>query len=151
MNISGISLYCASNAWLNAARNIAVELRPRESGGGGALKIKKRVTDAVIAANRWNSQKSTGAKTEWGKKVVSQNAGKHWVYAKNLVFKNEQELMAFNSLLRKLRQLIGGDDPVSQMVSFVLAVEYLRYARSLKLDQRIYKGQSPGPGRGKYQ
>ncbi len=108
------------------------------------MRLKKRVTTKVIEANRRNSAKSTGPRTDGGKQMVSKNAGKHWAYARNFVFKNEDEEEAYKRLLKKLRLQIGGDDAVSQMAAEVLATEYFRYARSRALDQRVQKGQSPG-------
>jgi hypothetical protein len=46
-------------------------------------------TEAQIKANRLNAQKSTGPRTEEGKRVVSQNAVKHGLFAREAVIKCE--------------------------------------------------------------
>ena len=44
--------------------------------------IRKSVTPRLIAANRANSQKSTGPRTPLGKRHASRNAAKHLIFAK---------------------------------------------------------------------
>ena len=44
--------------------------------------IQKKVSSALVAANRANSRKSTGPRTELGKMHSRRNAGKHLIYAK---------------------------------------------------------------------
>jgi len=46
-------------------------------------------TEAQINANRLNAQKSTGPRTEEGKRAVSQNAVKHGLFAREAVIKCE--------------------------------------------------------------
>ena len=52
------------------------------------MKIKKTVTEKVIAANRGNSQKSTGPHNV---EAVKENALKHGLLARRIVFTNEEE------------------------------------------------------------
>src|SRR5690348_8184583 len=54
-------------------------------------------TEAQIAANRRNSQKSTGPRTDAGKAASSQNATKHGLYAETLVI-DDEDADAFQSL-----------------------------------------------------
>jgi len=52
------------------------------------MKIKKTMTAAATAANRDNSKKSTGPKTERGKSVACRNSVRHGILAKKLGFQN---------------------------------------------------------------
>ncbi len=63
------------------------------------MKIKKSVTEKVIAANQANAGKGTGPKDT---RTVKRNALKHSVLAKHLVFRDEQEETEFNNLLADL-------------------------------------------------
>ncbi len=53
------------------------------------MKIKKNVTDKVIAANRTNSHKSPGPKTDAGKRRARMNSLKHGFFAKELQIAEE--------------------------------------------------------------
>jgi hypothetical protein len=59
------------------------------------VKIKKKVTDKVIAANRANAQKSTGPNNT---AAVGANATKHGLLARHMKFQNEEEELEFNRL-----------------------------------------------------
>lgn len=56
-----------------------------------------KMTPARVRANRANSLRSTGP-TDQGKKISSQNARRHGVLARNLVFKNQEDQAAFECL-----------------------------------------------------
>jgi len=53
------------------------------------MKIKKTVTDKVIAANRANSRKSPGPNTDAGKRRAQMNSLKHGFFAKELQIAEE--------------------------------------------------------------
>jgi hypothetical protein len=59
------------------------------------MKIKKKVTDKVIAANRANAQKSTGPDNT---AAVAANATTHGLLARHVKFHNEEEELEFNRL-----------------------------------------------------
>jgi hypothetical protein len=63
------------------------------------MKIKKTVTDKVMAANRTNAQKATGPQNT---ERVSQNARQHALLSKQLVFETEEEKEEFNTLMAEL-------------------------------------------------
>jgi hypothetical protein len=63
------------------------------------VKIKKSVTEKVVAANQTNGRKGTGPKNT---RTVKLNAVKHSLLAKHLVFRDEQEKTEFNNLLAEL-------------------------------------------------
>src|SRR5712692_153046 len=106
------------------------------------MKIKKSVTQKVIAGNRENSGKSTGPKTRRGKMISSGNAGKHLISAKNLRFKDEEEEEAYSTVLADLERPLDVHDAPAHMMAEVLALNYLRYGRSFKLDQRIHRSHN---------
>ena len=63
------------------------------------MKVKKSITEKVIAANRENGHKTAGPRNT---NAVRQNAVKHGLLAKNLIFGDEEEKNGFNSLLHDL-------------------------------------------------
>ncbi|MHC4436197.1 MAG: hypothetical protein ACYS3S_02470, partial [Planctomycetota bacterium] len=64
-------------------------------------------TTAQILANRLNSRKSTGPKTDEGKSAVSQNAVKHGIFAQSVICgENEADYEAFHD------KLLSEMDPV---------------------------------------
>jgi hypothetical protein len=64
------------------------------------VKIKKTVTERVIAANRAKAKASTGPRSDRGKSNSSQNALQHSILAKKVVFPTDEERTAFKSLLQ---------------------------------------------------
>ena len=67
----------------------------------GEMKIKKTVTEKVIAANRANAQKSTGPRDA---NAVNQNATRHGLLSKGLHFQNEDEKEEFHRLVQELER-----------------------------------------------
>jgi len=67
--------------------------------GAHNMKIKKTVTEKVIAANRANSHQSTGPHNV---DAVKENAVRHGLLASHIVFQNEEEKLEFQSLLDAL-------------------------------------------------
>jgi hypothetical protein len=63
------------------------------------MKIKKTITPKVMAANRANGRKAGGPRDTG---TSRQNAVKHGLLAKNLIFRDEEERNEFNRLLRDL-------------------------------------------------
>jgi hypothetical protein len=63
------------------------------------VKIKKSVTDKVIAANRANAKKSTGPQNT---RTVRKNAVKHTLLAKRPILQNEQDEAEFSKLQAEL-------------------------------------------------
>ena len=60
--------------------------------------MNKPISDAQMAANRANAQKSTGPRTEEGKAISSQNALKHGVYSRSDILDGEfQEAFGQNA------------------------------------------------------
>ncbi len=63
------------------------------------MKIRKTITEKVVAANRANAQKTNGPND---KNALSQNAVKHGLLAKHLHFSNEEDKLEFSTLLGEL-------------------------------------------------
>jgi hypothetical protein len=63
------------------------------------MRIKKTITDKVIAASQHNGKEGKGPNDPT---VVGQNARKHGLSAKYLVFQNEEERQEFDALLGEL-------------------------------------------------
>jgi len=110
---------------------------------GGDVKIKKKVTEKVILANRANGNKGTGAKTQRGKDAASQNATKHGILARNFRFKDDQEKADYSALISELDRRIDQDDPIQRMLTEELVIAHLRRGRALKLEQSKRRRQNP--------
>jgi len=63
------------------------------------MKIKKTVSDKVIAANRKNGKETKGPIDV---DAVAQNARKHGLASKRLVFRDEEERREFDALVDDL-------------------------------------------------
>ena len=87
-------------------------------------------TKAQINANRNNSRKSTGPKTDEGKTVVSQNAIKHGLFAESVIQgENEADYEAFHD------QFLAELYPVG-MVESMLAERFISLSWRLKRAER---------------
>jgi len=87
-------------------------------------------TTAQILANRNNSQKSTGPKTDEGKTAVSQNAVKHGLFAESVIQgENEADYEAFHD------QFLAELYPVG-MVESMLAERFVSLSWRLKRAER---------------
>jgi hypothetical protein len=88
-------------------------------------------TTAQILANRNNSRKSTGPKTDEGKTAVSQNAVKHGLFAESVIQgENEADYEAFHD------QFLAELAPVG-MVESMLAERFISLSWRLKRAERM--------------
>jgi hypothetical protein len=62
------------------------------------VKTKKKITAAVLAANRANAESSTGPRTERGKSNSQQNALRHGILAKRVVLRTEEEQVEYQEM-----------------------------------------------------
>jgi len=85
----------------------------------------------------------TGAKTQRGKDIISQNATKHGILARNFRFKDDQEKAAYNTLVSELDGSVDRDDPLQRLLTEEVAIAHLRRWRALKLEQRTCRRQNP--------
>jgi hypothetical protein len=85
----------------------------------------------------------TGAKTQRGKDIISQNATKHGILARNFRFKDDQEKAAYNTLVSELDGSVDRDDPLQRLLTEEVAIAHLRRGRALKLEQRTCPTAEP--------
>jgi len=64
------------------------------------MKTKKTVTTAVVAANKRNARKSTGPRTERGKRSSAANRRSHGLLAGTVIFADDEEKARYNELLQ---------------------------------------------------
>ena len=107
------------------------------------MKVKKSVTEKVTLAARTNGKKGKGPKTEKGKDIVSQNATKHGILARNFRFKDDREKGDYHTLISDLDESIDRNDPLQRMLTEEVAIAHLRRGRALKLEQRACRRQNP--------
>lgn len=88
---------------------------------------------ARITANRANAQKSTGAITQAGKAIVSQNAISHGLFAKNLILKDENPL-EYQLLLEQLQQELSPVGILEQSLVERVAISLWKQKRLLKAE-----------------
>lgn len=88
-------------------------------------------TQKQIKANRQNSKKSTGPKTDEGKKAVSQNAIKHGLFAESIIYgENEADYEAVHD------NMLAELDPVG-VVEAVLAKRAVSLSWRLRRAERM--------------
>jgi len=85
------------------------------------MKIKKTLTDKVIAANRRNAQQSTGANNI---AAVKYNAVKHGILAKGLLFRSDEEASEFAQLQAQLEKDLRPADTLERILVEEIAVCY---------------------------
>lgn len=113
-------------------RNKALETGPQASEGT-RMKIKKTVSEKVIAANRCNARKSTGPENV---SAVKNNATKHGLLAKQLAFLNKDEAKEFKALRDELEKDFAPQGAVQGMLLEEIAVTWwkLRIAVGWELE-----------------
>src|ERR1700756_2184326 len=67
--------------------------------GEDSMKQKRKLTDAVLAANRTNAKRSTGPKTPDGKSTVSRNALRHGLLSRRIHLDTDQDRREYQELL----------------------------------------------------
>lgn len=85
-------------------------------------------TEKQTKANRENSKKSTGAKTEQGKQVVSANAVKHGVFCSRLVMPFES-VNEYGELINGLIESLKPNGAIEQLLVEKVAVAVWRQLR----------------------
>jgi hypothetical protein len=98
---------------------------------------EKTTSLAKIEANRKNALMSTGAVTEEGKEIVSKNAVKHGVFAKDLIIasgdgrENEDE---YRELLHNLIESLNPQGQMEHLLVEKIAVDFWRLRRVLRFE-----------------
>jgi hypothetical protein len=94
--------------------------------------IRKKVTPAVVVANRRNSRKSTGPRTAAGKRRVGRNAGKYFVFGQVTPERMRQlgeKPSDFEKLRHRLWTSIKPRDGFEEILIEEMAVNLWRLAR----------------------
>jgi hypothetical protein len=114
-------------------------------------------TEAQIAANRLNAQKSTGPRTDAGKAVSSRNAVKHTALAKALLVtsqSHQESSSEFSALCDEYHTSLEPVGPLEEMlvdriVTAVWRMRRVRHAESgeiaLNLERSDKKSDEPNP------
>jgi hypothetical protein len=97
------------------------------------MRIKKTVSEKVVAANRHNAMKSTGPEN---KSAIKNNATKHGLLAKQLAFLSEDEAEEFKTLRAELEKDLAPQGAVQGMLLDEIAVTWwkLRIAVGWELE-----------------
>jgi len=85
----------------------------------------------VLDANRDNSQKSTGPRTETGKEASSANAVKHSLLANGLVFESEEQEEQFVEFMDQLTEDLMPDGALQWIIVEEIAVCYWKLGLAL--------------------
>jgi len=108
--------------------------------------VRKSISDRKIAANRENAKKSTGPKTDAGKTRSSQNAYKHGFFAEPLYPTDEQvrqDRSDFDDIIDGLLDHYEPVDYIENMLVEKIAAAYVRSARLLRHEQRLFEFRHP--------
>jgi len=78
------------------------------------MKIKKTMTAAATAANRDNSKKSTGPKTEQGKSAASRNSLRHGILSRKMVFETRKQRAEYHGIWESWNQYFCPQGPLEE-------------------------------------
>jgi hypothetical protein len=109
--------------------------------------IQKKVTPAVVRANRDNSQKSTGPRTQIGKQRSGRNAGRYFVFGQvtaERMLQLGEDPAEFEKLLHSLRSAIAPCDGFEEMLVEEFAVTWWRLARLRRAESGMLASQRDG-------
>ncbi len=101
-----------------------------------------KITEKQIAANRRNAAHSTGPRTEEGKQIVSQNALKHGLLAREVVVsvgdgaENRQE---FDAMLLDLKDYFAPQGVLEEILVEKIAVAYWRLRRAHRFEVGVIR------------
>ena len=105
---------------------------------------KKPISEARLRANRQNSKKSTGPKTDRGKGYSRRNAVKHGLLLKRLLFSDDGEPInqELHDLYDSLHERYGKGDIRTHLLVEGLVVEYWRQRMALNIEVDCLKKAS---------
>lgn len=110
----------------------------------GSHDRKKPVSERKIQANRENSLKSTGPKTERGKRTVSRNAIKHGFLAREVVITagdGEESLEEFHALIEGLITFYEPVGIIEETLVQTIGATFWRKARVIRSENGEIRGQ----------
>lgn len=100
------------------------------------MPITKTVTPAVIEANRKNSKKSTGPRTESGKQNARLNAFKHGLLARHFVIHDHDERLAFHDLRIRMAEGFQPEGWLETLLVDEITVLFKRLQMALRIESR---------------
>lgn len=115
-------------------------------GSSAGADAPRSISERKLAANRQNSKKSPGPRTEGGKARSSQNAFRHGFFAAPLYPTSAQVALdrsEFDDLIAGLREHYQPDGYIENMLVEKIAASYVRSARLLRHEQRIFECRYP--------
>ena len=98
------------------------------------------ISEAKLAANRANAQKSSGPKSEEGKARSSRNAFKHGLYSKQLVLPGEDPA-ALDQLKADLRAEHQPINETEEILVNEMAEQYWRLRRARRLEAELLSAE----------
>jgi hypothetical protein len=99
--------------------------------------LKRPVSERKIEANRRNAARSTGPKTERGKFIVSGNARKDGLLAREVVITaghGKEDVEEFNRLSERVRKYYGPVGVIEEMLVEKIGVCWWRSARAIRAE-----------------
>jgi hypothetical protein len=105
------------------------------------MNIHRTLTQKLLDANRENAQKSTGPKSETGKKASSANSVKHGLLADGLVFEAEEQERQFAEFMDQLMGDIMPDGALQSMLVEEIAVCWWRLQTALRWEMEAVRAR----------
>src|SRR5579884_2401878 len=124
---------CDSRIVIMSARQARKARRAAEREARKLAEKQQPISEAKLAANRANAEKSTGPKSEEGKSRSSRNSFKHGLYSKQLVLPGE-EPAALDALKADLRAEHQPANETEEILVNELAEQYWRLRRARRLE-----------------
>ncbi len=100
-------------------------------------------TEAQIKANRRNAQKSTGPRTQKGRAIVSQNAVKHGLLARQNVINTEKQA-DFDIFCKGILTDLAPESPMESMLADRIVVLWWRLKRAGRIQAQTMDAMNSG-------
>lgn len=104
------------------------------------MRLSKKVTNSVIAANRENAKKSTGPKTLEGKSAMRYNAVKHGLLARQILFRHDEARQReFKKFLDDLEHDLMPIGPIERMLVEEIGACWWKLRTATKLEFKEFR------------
>jgi hypothetical protein len=133
---SGCTGLVRRSARIMTARQARKARRAAEREARKVSEKQQPISEAKLAANRANAEKSTGPKSEEGKARSSRNSFKHGLYSKQLVLPGEDPA-ALDALKADLRAEHQPANETEEILVNELAEQYWRLRRARRLEAEL--------------
>src|SRR5579884_3718204 len=127
---------CDSRIVIMSARQARKARRAAEREARKLAEKQQPISEAKLAANRANAEKSTGPKSEEGKSRSSRNSFKHGLYSKQLVLPGEDPA-ELDRLKADLRAEHQPANETEEILVNELAEQYWRLRRARRLEVEL--------------